>query len=165
MRQIIVGIFGLGCILAGCATANEAGTPEKAEFLGVAKFENDPRLGERVSSACFPRQIRRFRETTEDTVVVIRSPRIQYVLEIEPICIGLERAKTVALISRSSTCLQDGDTIFVSEFVTSLSDNDFTTGRCRIRSIYKWNPNAINGSDSGTTEPEDGAPSSSQETN
>ncbi len=31
-----------------------------------------------------------------------------------------------------------GDSIFVSESLTSLSDEGFTTCRCRINKIYKW---------------------------
>lgn len=142
MRLISLSFLSILYLLTGCATTDNPETQNPPTPIGVAKFQDDPRLGERITSACFPRQIRRFREPTEDTVVVVRSPNKQYLLEVQPVCLGLKRAQTVALISRQQTCLTRGDQIFVSEFVGTLSDGDFTTGRCQVRAIYEWDSNA-----------------------
>jgi hypothetical protein len=125
------------------ATENAAGTAVSNTETprGLARFADDPRLGEEIESACFARNIRGFSDNTEETVVLRRSTNVRYLIEMVGLCIDLEQAQTIALINRQR-CVRPGDRIFVSRFLTGLDDGDFTTGQCTIGAIYAWDHTA-----------------------
>jgi len=148
-------------MLIGCATpAAKTSTGPAATSLsetprGLARFADDPRLGDEIESACFARNIRGFSDNTEETVVLRRSTNVRYLIEMAGVCIDLEQAQTIALINRQR-CVRPGDRIFVSRFITNLDDGDFTTGQCTIGAIYAWDHNARPTSDNSAEPSENG---------
>lgn len=108
----------------------------------VAAFDSDPRLGERVESACFTRQIDGFSQNTRDTVVLSFGVNDDYLVTINNICPSLRNARSIAPI-RTTSCLREGSELIVSESSFSLGrNNGISNNRCRIDNIYRWNEDA-----------------------
>lgn len=122
--------------LAGCASTADTDPKPK----GVAKYENDPRLGEQVDKICFANNIDSFGNNTRDTFT-LREGRDYYLVEIFGSCPALDHAVTMRIDS-SMSCLRDGDHVIVSESLTGGSNQPFSTSRCLVKSIYKWDPKA-----------------------
>ena len=135
--------------LAGCATTD--GSERKP--TGVAKYADDPRLGEEVDRICFASNIDSFGDNTRDTFTV-REGRDHYLIEVFGTCTPLEHAVTVAIGSATS-CLTNGDSIIVSDSLMPRRDQPFSTARCVVKSMYKWDPKAEKAEDepvAGSTE-------------
>ena len=130
--------LAVACLaLAGCAS--QAGGEPKPK--GVAKYEDDPRLGKQVDKICFAANIDSFGNTTRDTLTV-REGRDHYLIEIFGSCLPLDRAMTVA-IDTSTSCLRKGDHIIVSDSLPgSSSGAAFSTQRCLVNAMYEWDPKA-----------------------
>ena len=131
-------------VLAGCATA----TDNKPK--GAAKYEGDPRLGEKVDKLCFTSNIDSFGNNTRDTFTV-REGRDHYLIEVFGSCLSLEHAMTVRLPT-SSICLRPGDHVIVSDSLTGRGDPSFSVQRCMVNAIYKWDPKAKPDEDEKQTE-------------
>lgn len=122
--------------LAGCATSAET----EPRPRGVAQFEGDPRLGEQVDKICFASNIDNFGNTTRDTFTV-REGRDHFLIEIFGSCPPLEHAMTMR-IDATMSCLRKGDHVIVSDSLIGGSDIPFSTERCLVNAIYKWDPKA-----------------------
>jgi hypothetical protein len=107
---------------------------------GIAKYADDPRLGEEVERICFASNIDSFGNNTRDTFTV-REGRDHYLIEVFGTCAPLERAVTMR-IGASTSCLTNGDKIIVSDSLTIGRDQPFSTARCVVKSMHKWDPKA-----------------------
>lgn len=119
MRHLLIA--GLAAALLAACQTNAVETAETP----------DPRQGEEVSQVCFNSQIRNWRELDRDSVLIERSVRDVYRLELLGTCQPSNAFTSIGLISRgASSCLSRGDTL--------VTDDEFD-GSCTIRRIYKWN--------------------------
>ncbi len=123
-------------ILAGCTTTDGS----EREPAGIAKYADDPRLGEEVKRICFASNIDSFGNNTRDTFTV-REGRDHYLIEVFGTCAPLERAVTMK-IGASTSCLTNGDRIVVSDSLMPQRDQPFSTARCVVKSMHKWDPKA-----------------------
>lgn len=129
--------LAVACLaLVGCTTAATSESKPK----GAAKYEGDARLGEKVDKLCFTSNIDSFGDNTRDTFTV-REGRDYYLIEVFGSCLSLEHAMTIRLPS-SSICLRPGDHVIVSDSLTGRGDPSFSTQRCLVNAIYKWDPKA-----------------------
>lgn len=133
--------------VAGCASTDGAERPP----AGIAKYADDPRLGEEVDRICFASNIDSFGNNTRDTFTV-KEGRDHYLIEVFGTCTPLEHAVTMA-IGASTSCLTRGDTIIVSDSLTTRRDQPFSTARCVVKSMHEWDPKA----ESVEEDPESGA--------
>lgn len=122
--------------LAGCAST----TDTEAKPQGIAKFADDPRLGEEVDRICFASNIDSFGDNTRDTFTV-REGRDSYLIEVFGACPALQHAVTMR-IDASMSCLRNGDHVIVSDSLTGGGNHPFSTSRCLVKSIHKWDPKA-----------------------
>jgi hypothetical protein len=122
--------------LAGCASTTDTDAKPK----GVAKYADDPRLGEEVDRICFASNIDSFGDNTRDTFTV-REGRDYYMIEIFGSCPPLQHAMTMRMDS-AMNCLTAGDHVIVSDSLTTSSSTPFSKARCLVKSIYKWDPKA-----------------------
>lgn len=124
-------------LLAACATSDvHEETPR-----GIARFADDPRLGEEVDRICFASSIDSFGDTTRDTFTV-REGRDYYLIEILGSCPPLDSAMRIGLDATGS-CLSRHDAVIVSESISDFGDTSpFSTQRCLVKSIHKWDPKA-----------------------
>ncbi|RAN34290.1 DUF6491 family protein [Hyphomonas pacifica] len=136
MRTLLY-ILAAPILLAACAS-----TPAGEETpRGVAKYADDPRLGEEVDRICFASSIDSFGNNTRDTLTV-REGRDHYLIEVMGVCTNLDDAMRIGLDSTGS-CLRDMDAIIVSTQIMGGRDGSpFDTQRCTVKSIHKWNPDA-----------------------
>lgn len=139
--RFIATAFLASILVTGCTASPSGETASDEEPRGVAKFADDPRLGEPETSACFIRNIDGFEKNTSDTVVLTVSPGKQYLVVVNPACNGLEYAQTIALTS-GQTCLRSGNRIIVSDRAFSLNDSNPITNSCVVTDIYRWNNDA-----------------------
>ena len=131
-------------MLALAACASPAGSTPDAR--GVAKFKDDPRLGEKVDKICFASNIDSFGDTTRDTFTV-REGRDHYLIQIFGSCTPLDHAMTIAMAARTG-CLRKGDHVIVSDSLTGTGKTTpFSTERCLVDEIYKWDPKAKAGTE------------------
>ena len=131
-------------VLAVFALASACATTAPDEPKGVAKFAEDPRLGEKVDRICFNRSIDSFHSNDRDTVVVREGVNDHYLIEVRGICPNLRRAQTIG-IDAFSSCVSRNDALIVSSSPFSLNDEtSIGPDRCLIRSIYKWDEDAEN---------------------
>lgn len=122
--------------VAGCASTDGS----EREPSGVAKYADDARLGEKVDRICFAGNIDSFGDNTRDTFTV-REGRDHYLIEVFGTCTPLEHAVTMR-IDASTSCLTNGDRIVVSDSLMPQPSQPFSTARCMVKSMYKWNPKA-----------------------
>lgn len=123
----------LAALLAGCASTsdNEVKIP----------LDSDPRIGETVSRVCFSRSIDSWSTVDNDPKAVIlkMSNRESYKLKLSGVCDPEWAMSTLAVITRPGAgCLSRGDKV--------KTDADISRGfgsACIIRSINKWNPEAV----------------------
>jgi hypothetical protein len=115
----------LGLLLAGCSTSQTADT---------ADARPDPRQGDEVRQVCFTSQIRNWRENDRRSIIIERSLRDEYKLDLIGTCQPDQAFLNVGLISRGGgSCLSAGDQL--------VTDAQFD-GSCSIRAIHKWNKDA-----------------------
>ena len=136
-------------ILTGCAST---GSSER-EPAGIAKYADDPRLGEEVNRICFASNIDSFGNNTRDTFTV-REGRDHYLIEVFGTCAPLEHAVTMK-IGASTGCLTNGDRIIVSDSLMPRRDQPFSTARCVVKSMHKWDPKAEKTQDESDTDSAD----------
>lgn len=136
MYKLSLSCLLLPIFLTACATAGET------KPRGIAAFDGDPRLGERVDKVCFTRGIDSFSDNTQDTVVLRRGPRDEYLVTTSGFCAHLDYAQSVGLRSRTS-CLRDTDQIYVSSGMAFGSQNAHLKNQsCFVDEIYKWDSKA-----------------------
>ena len=136
MRLLVISL-ALPAFVAACTTSESA----KDRPDGIERYAGDPRLGEEVDRICFASTIDGFGETTRDTVIV-REGRDHYLLEIFGSCSPLDRAMRIGL-DATGTCLRKNDALIVSDSISGFGEaSPFSTQRCMVSGIYKWNPDA-----------------------
>ncbi|MEZ6000764.1 DUF6491 family protein [Hyphomonas sp.] len=133
-------------VLAGCASTDGA----ERKPTGIEKYADDPRLGEEVDRICFANNIDSFGNNTRDTFTV-REGRDHYLIEVFGTCTPLEHAVTMR-IGASTGCLTNGDSVIVSDSLTIRRDQPFSTARCVVKSMHKWDPKAEKADDTTDTD-------------
>jgi Family of unknown function (DUF6491) len=136
MRLFILSLAA-PALLTACATSGEHEDRPK----GVAKYADDPRLGEEVDRICFASTIDGFGNTTRDTFTV-REGRDHYLIEVMGSCAPLDGAMRIGLDATGS-CLGRHDAVIVSDSIADFGDPaPFSTQRCLVKSLHKWDPKA-----------------------
>ncbi|KCZ87674.1 DUF6491 family protein [Hyphomonas jannaschiana] len=154
--RLSLSLFTALIAVAGCAST--ADTEPKPK--GVAKYADDPRLGEEVDRICFASNIDSFGDNTRDTFTV-REGRDYYLIEIFGSCPPLQHAMTMRMDS-TMNCLTAGDHVIVSDSLTSSSSTPFSKSRCLVKSIYKWDPKAGEAEDTSETKSDEQADEQAQ---
>lgn len=131
----------LALVLSACATSGTDADPNTSR--GIAAFEGDARLGEKVDRICFTQSIDSFYDSEHDTVVLRRGVRDDYIVEVSGYCRSLDNAQSVGLDTRSGSCLTRGDSLIVSESLFARNATDLDIDRCMVRAINKWDRDAI----------------------
>lgn len=123
-------------IAAAAALAACSSTPGTATPSGIARYADDPRLGDEARNICFARSIDGFSMNERDSVV-LHEGRDRYLVAIAGTCMDLEYAEAIALDAPTG-CLTPGDAIIVSRAMGG------TLGpqRCIITHIRNWDPKA-----------------------
>ena len=134
--RLILALTTACLALAACASTTDGEPTPK----GVAKYEGDPRLGEKVDRICFASNIDSFGNTTRDTFTV-REGGDYYLIEVFGSCTPLQHAMTIR-VDATGSCLRKGDHVIVSDSLMGGKDIPFSTQRCLINEIYKWDPKA-----------------------
>jgi len=122
--------------LAAAALSACASAPSEPQARGVAKYAEDPRLGEETNKICFASGIDGFSMNDRDTVL-LHDGRKRYMVEVTGTCLDLDNAESIVLDSTTS-CLTPGDSIVIAQTF----GESFGSRRCMIRDIYFWNPKA-----------------------
>lgn len=122
--------------LSSCAT-HAAENPSE----DIAKVLSDPRVGEKVASACMSGSMS-FSDETANSVVVRRSMNDRYLLIMKS-CPDLEFAQTM-FSAGPARCLRRNGSLRISRSVLGPTIGDMSEfNRCYIDSIHKWNPEAL----------------------
>lgn len=121
-------------LLAGCESM-----PGKPVPRGIAAYEGDVRLGERVDRICFASSIDGF-SANKDRTVVLRDGRKEYLVEVYGACPELDFAQSIGIEARTG-CLTRSDALIVS---SSLIGQTGATGpnRCLIKEMHTWDSRA-----------------------
>lgn len=130
----IVSLLSLGC------TSTPTADGEKP-LTGIATMKDDIRLGEQVERICFASQIDGFRAATKNTVIVESGLRKEFILEMNRGCNNLRNAQGIGLDTGFS-CLSDMDRVLVYDSAFATQTTPFSTERCSIKSIHRWNEKA-----------------------
>lgn len=130
----LAAIMAPALLLAGCESL-----PGKPVPRGIAAYEGDIRLGERVDQICFASSIDGF-SANKDRTVVLRDGRREYLVEVYGACPELDFAQSIGIEARTG-CLTRSDALIVS---SSLIGQTGATGpnRCLIKEMYTWNSRA-----------------------
>ena len=147
MIRLLLALTALG--LSACATTQSSNMLDGYDF----NLEDDPRLGEKMNSACSVRTVRGFSLHSDTTIVFDISPRRKILVEVFGMCHNLETAMRIALDPKTS-CLTPGDKIIVSSSMFAGSSSPFDTETCRVKSIYSWgyDPDKYRGSSRSSNE-------------
>jgi acetate kinase len=129
---ILISILS-AATLAACSTTTET-AQDAAELM------DDPRLGEKVSSVCFARNIDGFRMNNRDSVVLTKGIGDDYLVTVMGVCSNLDFAQTVG-IDTTTSCITQGDELIISNTIGAAT-GPFDVQRCLIRDIYKWDEDA-----------------------
>lgn len=121
-------------LLAACQSM-----PGETKPAGIAAYADDPRLGEKVSNACFASSIDGFSMNKRDTVV-LRDGRKEYMVEVFGNCFDLENAMAIG-IDAATSCLSKGDALIVNSSLVG-SGAGMGPQRCMIKEIYAWDSKA-----------------------
>jgi hypothetical protein len=119
-------------LLMGCESLQGEPAP-----MGLAAYENDPRLGEEVRQICFTSQIDGFSMTGRRSVLLHDGSR-RYMVELYGPCPDLDFAHAIGLVSPSA-CLSRGDAILVT---STAGPGGPRPDRCMIKEIRDWDPRA-----------------------
>lgn len=141
--------FGLKTIVAACASALFlAGCSTAPAGTAQAEKKPDPRQGKEVRSICFQSQIRNWKALDNRSIIVEKTFKEEYKLDLIGTCQPQDAFTTIGLISRigGGSCLQAGDRL--------ITDARYNDGSCSIREIYEWHK------DAGKPASGEGAPSS-----
>ncbi|MDP3458529.1 MAG: DUF6491 family protein [Hyphomonas sp.] len=122
--------------LAAAALSACASAPSEPVARGVAKYAEDPRLGEETNRICFASGIDGFSMNDRDTVLLHDGKR-RYMVEVTGTCFDLDNAESIAL-DTATGCLTPGDSIIIAQTF----GESFGSRRCMIRDIYLWDPKA-----------------------
>ena len=123
-------------MLAACSSAPDADDE-------MAKWEEDPRLGEQVNRICFADNIDSFRKATRNTVIVEEGVNDEYLIVTAGSCYDLDNALSLSLDTfGSSSCVSRGDNIFAYDSAFGPDETDIPPVRCPIRAIYEWDEDA-----------------------
>lgn len=130
----LAAILAPALLLAGCESL-----PGKPVPRGIAAYEGDVRLGERVDRICFASSIDGF-SANKDRTVVLRDGRKEYLVEVYGACPELDFAQSIGIEARTG-CLTRSDALIVS---SSLIGQTGATGpnRCLIKEMYTWDSRA-----------------------
>lgn len=132
MIRAILAATALG--LCACTTTQGSNMLDDYSYYNL---EDDPRLGEKMNSACSVRTIRGFSLHSDNTIVLEISPRRKILVEVFGMCHNLESAMRIAF-DPDVSCLSLGDKIVVSSSIFPTSSSPFETQTCRVKSIHAW---------------------------
>lgn len=117
--------------LAACASA-----PGERSPTGIAKYADDPRLGEETRNVCFASSIDGFSMNDRSTVL-LHDGKKRYMVEVSGSCFDLDNAESIGLDTPTG-CLSSGDSIVIGKtFGEAIGPR-----KCMIKDIYLWNPDA-----------------------
>lgn len=125
-------ILAASAVLVACASGPNEQSPTE-------DFTDDPRLGESIDKICFGRSINGFGKTTDRTIIVRANVGEHYLLETFGYCRDLAWAQTIAL-DQYSSCLTTADSLI--PYGSLFGPSAIEPQTCRIKTIYKWNPEA-----------------------
>ena len=131
MIRTILVLTAIG--LSACSTTQSLNIFDDYAF----SLEEDPRLGEKMTSACSVRTVRGFSLHSDNTIVLELSPRKKILVEVFGMCHNLETAMRIAF-EPDASCLTRGDKLIVSSTMFPNSSSPFETETCRVKSIYAW---------------------------
>ncbi len=137
-------ILRLSTVIIALALLSCTSTPTDSSerpTSGIAALKKDARLGEEVGRICFAGQIDGFRTFSKDMVIVESGLRKEFIVETVGGCQNLRQAQAIGLPSGLS-CLSDMDKILVYDSAFGTQTTPFSTERCSIRSIHRWNEKA-----------------------
>lgn len=133
--------FGAAAMsLSACAST---GVDRDAKRL--ARYADDPRLGEQVDRVCFANTIDDFRENTEDSVILRRGVSDDYLVFVNG-CRDLEYANALAL-QNSGSCLRRQDRLTIFQQGFGRLGRDVSPNFCAVDVIYIWNEDATEAAD------------------
>lgn len=135
----IIGLSFLSLGLAACSTTTDSG--EEPTLEDALK---DKRVGEKTDRLCFTRGISGFRSWDgPDGLILKKGAREEYLVLVTRSCQTVERAQRIGVDNRfGSGCISRGDYLYISETVFPNDTDPFSTDRCLITAIYKWNEDA-----------------------
>lgn len=131
-RKLSAVLLALTVSMAGCSSTGDENT---------VSVENDPRIGEEVSQACFTRNISGWAPVDNDNKALIAVMRgnEHYKVDLSGPCDPDLAMMRIAIQSRpGSSCLSRGDKI--------KTDGDLSRGygtACTVTRIYEWDPDAL----------------------
>lgn len=138
----MIARLGTAVIALACLSCTSTPTdPSDQLATGIVVLKKDPRLGEEVGRICFAGQIDGFRTYSKDLVIVESGLRKEFIVETASGCQNLRHAQAIGLPSGLS-CLSDLDRILVYDSAFGTQTTPFSTERCAIRSIHRWNEKA-----------------------
>ena len=147
--RIVIAATAL--LVSACATS----TPD-VEEAKVDPLE-DARIGEEVKSLCFASSINGFAEWEDgDGVIVRKGVRDRFLVTVFGTCTPIDHVQSIGTVNGG--CLDRGDKLFVSNSFTGHGSGPFDNQFCRIKAIYEWNADALDGAtDSEDEDAEAGA--------
>ena len=154
MRLGHVLLFSSLLMASGCAST---ASDEDEKPKGLAAYADDARLGEQVKKICFTSSIDNFRSPERETVIVERGVRDEYILEVTGSCPNLRYAQRLAL-DTSLSCLTKFDNLYVYDSAFGTISTPGSVDRCPIKSIHKWNEDALKDTEAETEEKDETDP-------
>lgn len=136
-HKLLISALIASVLIQGCETTAMQGDEDRP-LRGVAAFQDDARLGEKVNRICFASQIDGFHSATRDTVIVEGGARKEFLVEMFAGCSNLKSAQALSL-PKGYSCLSDRDNIIVHESAFGTAITPFSNQSCSIKSIHRWN--------------------------
>ena len=135
MKLPVILLSVCAMALSACASTGE---DVPSNFDG---YEDDPRLGQAVSSACYGFDIDGFRNNNRDSVIIEGRGRSEYLLRTRA-CFDLDSALALGVDGRGG-CLTRGDRLVVTnDILPAYGRNSRDIESCIITGIYEWNEDA-----------------------
>lgn len=138
MKKSLILLGSSLLFLAACASTES----NQGRDAQITELLSDPRVGEEVNSVCFRRNIDRFSDATDYSVVIGKGVNDKY-LVLTRVCSDLEFAQSLAVESNSS-CLREQD--YIRVFRSAFGPSELDTGafnRCFVDAIYEWNDDPV----------------------
>ena len=140
-----LAVCASGLLIAACANA-------PAE---VAEVKADPRQREEVPALCFQSQIKNWRPSGDDAVILTMAGRkaVEYRIELIGGCDPGDQRMTAAFATPDGGCLRPGATLSMVSVTGGMIPAAYTgssgiaghAGTCSVRSIHVWERGAVGG--------------------
>ncbi|MBI1359035.1 MAG: hypothetical protein GC155_02000 [Alphaproteobacteria bacterium] len=126
-------------LIAACSAALMLAACQSSDMHKdkMAMKKPDPRQGKEVTQVCFNSQIRNWRANDSHSVIIEKSFKDEYKLDLVGACNPQDAFMSIGLISRvgGGSCLSSGDKLVTDERVGNM-------GPCTINRIYEWHKDA-----------------------